>query len=682
MAVFSRSQPKSILPNVYWSSQLAGYPITAIVETDSILLIPTKSNKGDSSNLYALDQRTGSTIWKKQFPFLQVTGILVASTNHEVENIKGIIFVSTLSTNLLQEHARLYALDMYGNQIWGWAHDKTNQLSAPAKSTVTESIYITVDRENLIELNWRTGQPMQKIPLPTTASINAPAVTRDIIYVPCRGPHLLAFEKDGRLKWQYNHPQKDVWLNHTPLHQDGHLYTIASDNTLLAINSNTGTLSWKQNLPTQKQSGSPIEMAKGRLFIGGSNGIYAFSISGNGPEWHFPTNRPITAASVFLDGILYSVGRDHTVYALEAKSGKQLWQFNENITRRIELPPHVSKVAETHHITFAARNGYITQLAWPFSGQKDEIVGSTVTDPLLIAAKECRMSGELEKAAALYEAAEVWQKAATLWQILDQPKKRVDALYEHACQLSNRAANQIEKAEAWHQTSIAYAEIGLHELATMCARKAAKYRQQPIVVLDIQHDRLIRGEWGKITFFIENEGFGPAHNLIVRAKSTRFEFENGVSNTERLVTLPTQEKRKQFLNVKPLEIGVSVPLEISLEYDIGTKEPYHQQKYYHIRVKDSPGSQNSEKTTHFITTQVPLEDGCINLVYAQFRKNLQDHFSISELRTLCFDLKIDHENFEPLKEGFVRGLIEFTERHGRLLELHEYCQKIRPHVEW
>jgi hypothetical protein len=72
----------------------------------------------------------------------------------------------------------------------------------------------------------------------------------------------------------------------------------------------------------------------------------------------------------------------------------------------------------------------------------------------------------------------------------------------------------------------------------------------------------------------------------------------------------------------------------------------------------------------------------------QYRSNLlktiDTSFSHEELRTLCFELGIDHERF-PNNEGkvpFIRELISFYERQGKLSELIEALEAKRPDREW
>ena len=66
------------------------------------------------------------------------------------------------------------------------------------------------------------------------------------------------------------------------------------------------------------------------------------------------------------------------------------------------------------------------------------------------------------------------------------------------------------------------------------------------------------------------------------------------------------------------------------------------------------------------------------------RENMIKGFSISELKDICFDMEIDYEELPDhghLK-GFVRELLAFAKRIGRLIELIEVCRSERPHLDW
>jgi GTPase SAR1 family protein/predicted MPP superfamily phosphohydrolase len=76
-------------------------------------------------------------------------------------------------------------------------------------------------------------------------------------------------------------------------------------------------------------------------------------------------------------------------------------------------------------------------------------------------------------------------------------------------------------------------------------------------------------------------------------------------------------------------------------------------------------------------SQSPRQVGQTNL-----RRNLATYFNREELRTLCFDLGIKHENLPDTLDGMARELIAICERSGRSSELIAACARIRPKVSW
>ena len=69
-------------------------------------------------------------------------------------------------------------------------------------------------------------------------------------------------------------------------------------------------------------------------------------------------------------------------------------------------------------------------------------------------------------------------------------------------------------------------------------------------------------------------------------------------------------------------------------------------------------------------------------ILAELRQNLATHFNREELRTLCFDLDIDHENLPEAKDSMARELVAHCERRQCILELARKCRKLRPEVAW
>lgn len=68
--------------------------------------------------------------------------------------------------------------------------------------------------------------------------------------------------------------------------------------------------------------------------------------------------------------------------------------------------------------------------------------------------------------------------------------------------------------------------------------------------------------------------------------------------------------------------------------------------------------------------------------HPQLRGLMGQAFNLSELETLCFDLKLRADEFRPTLSLFIIDLISYLERRGRLPELIAYGERERPQYNW
>lgn len=67
----------------------------------------------------------------------------------------------------------------------------------------------------------------------------------------------------------------------------------------------------------------------------------------------------------------------------------------------------------------------------------------------------------------------------------------------------------------------------------------------------------------------------------------------------------------------------------------------------------------------------------------KLRRLMTEAFSINDLKEICFDLELDHEEFDRrIKTNFVIELILLFERTERIPELVAECENRRPHLDW
>jgi formylglycine-generating enzyme required for sulfatase activity len=66
----------------------------------------------------------------------------------------------------------------------------------------------------------------------------------------------------------------------------------------------------------------------------------------------------------------------------------------------------------------------------------------------------------------------------------------------------------------------------------------------------------------------------------------------------------------------------------------------------------------------------------------KLRERITSCFDEEELRTLCFDLKVDYDDLRGEgRAGKARELVTYFERRGRISELVAYCRRVRPNFE-
>ncbi|RMG93965.1 MAG: hypothetical protein D6706_14645, partial [Chloroflexi bacterium] len=62
-------------------------------------------------------------------------------------------------------------------------------------------------------------------------------------------------------------------------------------------------------------------------------------------------------------------------------------------------------------------------------------------------------------------------------------------------------------------------------------------------------------------------------------------------------------------------------------------------------------------------------------------ETLVTHFSLEELRVLCFQLNIEYENLEGSnKSGKALALVKYAQRHNRYTDLVNAIRQERPHL--
>jgi hypothetical protein len=79
---------------------------------------------------------------------------------------------------------------------------------------------------------------------------------------------------------------------------------------------------------------------------------------------------------------------------------------------------------------------------------------------------------------------------------------------------------------------------------------------------------------------------------------------------------------------------------------------------------------------------LPLFANLSDAEMAALRRKITSHFGLEELRTLCFDIGINHDDFPDHLDAFSRELVSYCSRRHLVPKLVEACKRERPQVLW
>jgi len=156
----------------------------------------------------------------------------------------------------------------------------------------------------------------------------------DTIYVSSSNGRVYSLDKEfGDLNWEskvLNERHIKLWTS--PIIQDNALYISTYDGHIYGLSLETGDLlSWYFESDAGFAS-SPV-IYEDAMFLGSFDRyLYAVNISSSIPMWKFPEEKPagnwFWAPPVTKGGIVYAGCLNGGLYAVEAKTGENLWEFN------------------------------------------------------------------------------------------------------------------------------------------------------------------------------------------------------------------------------------------------------------------------------------------------------------------------------------------------------------------
>ena len=690
-----------------WSMKLDLMPAATLAMADDLLLVMAQSQKGMDrpGNVEAFSWADGKSLWQYSFPELLIAGLqckLGAAASDPF------CFVTASTRDVLFGEGSVVALDKSGQVQWQW-QGGVQMLSAP--TLTANRLAFTADSELFITLDPATGQEQRRVNLNMPVSFHAPCLHDDLILIPGRGPDLIALNRAGEVQWQI---QVEVtgWLDKTPAVVGETVITVSSQGVVVALSITDGHIVWQQPAGVAERPLSPPATDGERIYVGARDGVYALAVANGRILWHFATERSVEGQPVVDGRFLYATSHDHCCYILDSQSGELVWRHE--MERRIELPAAVHKDSSTQTATIFIADqagkisGFRQQLAEPVPPASTKAAPQLDVAQLLALAKQFEAEGQSLKAAEVYlqvghkeqaaerfEEAEQWLTAVDLWHELSYPLKEARALEGHARSLEDKKAPEADLIAVWEQAALIYKQEGERARAEFCQRQVARYQQQPILDLSLEHDGLVLNAWSALQLTVKNTGYGRASSIGIQESGAQFEGE--VASSQYYFRLNAGEEYAINLALRPLEYGNNVPLRLTLEYVDRARSSHKLQKTLYLPVAQRAADRvegqianifSATVASNSVTTkEVEAWQGSSLAMERELRGKLVTSFSEDELEELCLVLDIEVDMHIKKSERETRGdfalaIIRLLKRHNRLPSLIEYCSQERPHIDW
>ena len=258
------------------------------------------------NNLYAIDAVAGKETWRFQ------TGGLVDSSP-AVAN--GVVYVGSADDNL-------YAVDaVTGKEKWRFT---TGGLVDSSPAVANGVVYIGGGfNANLYAVDAVTGNEIWRF----TAEgdrYSSPAVSNGVVYVGNNDKNLYAVDAvTGKEKWRF--ATGDA-VSSSPAVSNGVVYVGSNDKNLYAVDAVTGKEMWR--FATGDAVSSSPAVSNGVVYVGSNDkNLYAVDAVTGKETWRFDAGGLVESSPAVAGSVVYVGSRDNNLYAIDAVTGKEVWKF-------------------------------------------------------------------------------------------------------------------------------------------------------------------------------------------------------------------------------------------------------------------------------------------------------------------------------------------------------------------
>lgn len=243
----------------------------------------------------------------------------------------GVVYIGSVSPTIAAGGA-LHALDLQtGEGLWRVDLDRGDGiLSTPA--VINGVVYVATYDGVVLAIDATTGEEAWRVTLDEPVYYSSLAVEDGVLYVGDIGGRLYALAtEDGRRAWEFAAGVSNERSMGTPAVAEGRVYVVATParpeepTELFALDAETGEERWSFVAEDAGEVRGVPAIADGRVYVPTTLGsVYALSARNGSVDWHFDSEREISATSTAVVDDEVIVGTDDGgLHAVDAETGEE-----------------------------------------------------------------------------------------------------------------------------------------------------------------------------------------------------------------------------------------------------------------------------------------------------------------------------------------------------------------------
>jgi outer membrane protein assembly factor BamB len=341
--VYEGTGPKQF-GGVKWKFTAGGPIVTSPSIVDGVVYIAAMDG-----HLYAIDEQTGKEKWNFKSRMPVASSPAIADGTVYFVSSTGSLAALDASTGKpkwvfpMEYERKFEAKNLHGYPSTAQTIADAYDLFTSSPAVANGKVFFGSGDGNVYALDAETGILQWKFPTKDVVH-SSPAVVNNVVYVGSWDSYLYAIDADtGQEKWGFKSGEDEtihnqVGFQSSPAVVDGVVYSGCRDAHVYAIDAATGRKKW--DYPTSKSwvIASPA-VYNGMVYAGTSDSSRFLGLDAKTGrlKFNFDAKAYMFSSPSIAGDVAYVGDHNGKLYAIDAKTGKALWEFQTEAAKTDRL---------------------------------------------------------------------------------------------------------------------------------------------------------------------------------------------------------------------------------------------------------------------------------------------------------------------------------------------------------